>query len=112
MPNTSGLASFVGGYATSIAAAGSTYADATQLSAALNIVTTVAAGEGVKLPDFPGIGPIVAVRNTDADTVVVYPPTGGSINLGAANAGVNLAQNKTGLFLPTGDGTYLFLLGA
>lgn len=112
MANTSGLASFIGGYESAVTAAGTTYADAAALTGAINLVTTVASGAGVKLPSFPGIGPIVMVRNTDADTVVVYPPTGGSINGASANAGVNLAQNKTGLFVPSGDDTYMFLLGA
>jgi hypothetical protein len=110
--NKSGLLSLLGGYESAVTSAGSTYADAAELTGAINLITSVAASSGVKLPNAYGPGAVVMCRNTDADTVVVYPPTGGTINGGSANGGVNLAQNKTGLFLATGDGSWMFLLGA
>jgi hypothetical protein len=101
-----------GGYAATCTAAGSTYADAASLTAALTLTTTVAAGTGVKLPNLKTSGGVAVVRNLAAEAVLVYPPTGGAINGGSANAGVSLAQNKTGTFWSTGDGSYMFSLSA
>lgn len=112
MANKSGFLTLPGGYESAVTAAGTTTADAAALTGALNLITTVAAGAGVKLPNYKGPGAVYVCRNTDADSVVVYPPTGGSINAGAADAGFTLAQNKTAIFFSTGDGTFLAVLTA
>lgn len=68
--------------ATGISAAGTTAADATQLTKAVNLVSTVAANSGVRLSDSYPIGATVLILNTDAaDSVKVYPKSsGGTIN--------------------------------
>jgi len=68
--------------ATGISAAGTTAADATQLTKTINVVSTVAANSGVRLSDSYPIGAVVYILNTDAaDTLKVYPKSsGGTIN--------------------------------
>jgi len=59
----------------SITAAGTTNADATQLSAAINRVTTTALNTGVRLM-LPEQGSQVVVVNSGANALLVYPGTG------------------------------------
>ncbi len=71
-----------------LASAGTTQAAATPVTAYTNYVTGGAAGSGVLL-----VTPLKNVRiiNTSAVAILVYPPTGGTINGGSANAAVQLA---------------------
>jgi hypothetical protein len=71
--------------------AGGGQANATQLTSLYNRVTTVAtAGDSVKL--LAGtLGQRQAVRNDGANPLAVFPPTGGTINNGAANASITVA---------------------
>lgn len=55
-----------------IVAAGSTRADATQLTHVYNSVDTVAAGTGVKLPPTEE-GAVIYIANSGANTLKVYP---------------------------------------
>lgn len=72
-----------------ISAAGTTTADATALLSVANVnqISTCAAGAGVRLPDSMARGTIVRIRNDGAGYGFVYPPTGGTINGMAVNAG-------------------------
>jgi len=72
-----------------ISAAGSSQGDATILTKAFNVVSTVASGTGVVLPTAVA-GMRVTIVNTSANTVIVYPATGGAINSLATNAGFSL----------------------
>jgi len=64
---------------TSIAAAGSSTGDATILSKDINIVSTVSAGQGVRLPSAVA-GMVIIVNNTSAVNLNVYPSSGATIN--------------------------------
>jgi len=77
------------GVATGISAAGSSQGDATALTKAFNVVSTVSAGQGVVLPTAVA-GMRVTIVNTSVNTVIVYPATGGAINALATNAGYSL----------------------
>jgi len=77
------------GVNTSISAAGSSQGDATILTKAFNVVSTVASGTGVVLPTAVA-GMRVTIVNTSANTVIVYPASGGAINSLATNAGFSL----------------------
>lgn len=76
--------------ATAISAAGSTSADPTALTSVYNIVSTVTAGQGVKLPAVSS-GSTVFVVNNGANDLKLYPNTGGSINANATDVAITLA---------------------
>jgi hypothetical protein len=79
-----------------VSAAGTTQAGATGLVSNINNVTVVATGAtGVRLPTAVA-GMRILIRNSDsADTLSIYPATGGTINALAANAAFTLAAGST-----------------
>ena len=79
-----------------VSAAGSTQGTATALVSNINNVTVVAAAaDGVRLPTAVA-GMRILVRNTDAaDTLKIYPATGGQINALGANAAYSLTAGST-----------------
>jgi len=74
-----------------VSAAGTTQATATALVANINNVTVVSStADGVRLPTAVA-GMRILVRNSDAaDTLEIYPATGGTINALAVNASFSL----------------------
>ena len=68
-----------------VSAAGTTQGTATVLAAQINVVSTVASGAGVQLPNVPA-GIRVTIMNTSANALLVYPATGETINSLALNA--------------------------
>lgn len=76
----------------SVTAAGTSQSDATALTASVNVITTAAAGSGVRLPAM-NIGDDVWVLNLGAGACVVYPATGERINSVATNSGFVLSPN-------------------
>lgn len=89
-----------GNAVTGITAAGTTNADATRLSGAINEVTTAAASTGVLLPPIES-GASVLVMNSGANAVLVYPgTTGAQINaLTATSGGFSVAAGGRALFV-------------
>lgn len=95
-----------------ITAAGTTNADATGLSAAINRVTTAAASTGVRLMA-PEAGSQVAVINSGANAVLVYPSTGAAINaLTATTGGFSVAAGGRALFIGTSSANWFAVLSA
>lgn len=102
----------VGGVNTSIAAAGTGQSDAPLLPRASNIYITSTSGSNcVILP--PGVGTTqklaagdyMRIINFSGQTLNVYPPTGGKIQNGSANAAyTGLTNNKVAEFICI-DGT-------
>lgn len=84
--------------ATAISAAGTTQGTATELTAADNELTTVAAGAGVVLSASLAAGDSQSVFNAGANAVKVYPPSGMKINNLATNAAMLLATNTGCIF--------------
>jgi hypothetical protein len=74
--------------ATGISAAGTVQGNATAITKDFNVVSTVASGAGVILPVVAGLR--MAVVNTSANALLVYPGTNGVINSQAANASYSL----------------------
>ena len=74
-----------------IAATGTTQATATLVSKDINIVTssTTRSAEGVILP-VATIGRTINIFNKSANTITVYPATGGYIDTAAINVGKNV----------------------
>lgn len=96
-----------------VTATGAAQATAYQIIAANTLVTTAAASTGVLLPTgSPGDEYFVA--NYGASALTVYPPAGGKVNNGAANAGVALAATKAGAFrcMDTAGLNYQYVVGA
>lgn len=81
-----------------LTATGTNQATALSLTVALNTVTTVAANTGVVLYSAQVQGPPQVVYNGGANTLSVYPPSGGKINQLATNAPIYLPVNTAATF--------------
>jgi hypothetical protein len=89
----------------SITAAGTTQGTATQLASSINVVTTVPASSGVKLPTAEA-GMRIIVRNSTSTALNVYPNTGAAIEPALANAPYTLnATTSMEFFCSTGGGS-------
>ena len=95
--------SICGDGATGLVALGSTIADALQLSAVWNTVTTSSASTGLSLPPTE-VGAMVGVRNDSGQTIVIYPKSGSTIN--AAASSLNVATAKTVILFATSATTW------
>lgn len=78
---------------TGLTAAGSTQATALAIKASTSVFSTTAASTGAVLP-VASIGDTATIFNGGASTLAVYPPLGGTINGGSANAAVTVATTK------------------
>ena len=101
--------SICGDGATGLVAVGSTIADALQLSAVWNTITTSSASTGVKLPPTE-VGAMVGIRNDSGQTIAIYPATGSTVN--AAVSSVNIATAKTMILFATSATTWASVLTA
>lgn len=87
-----------------LAATGSTQADAAQVvTASGGLVTATAADatKGIVLPPSPAVGYVVEIKNVDNAVLKVYPAVGGTINVLSANAAISLAARVTAKFVAT-----------
>lgn len=101
-----------GDVADGLTAAGTTNADALQLSAIINRVTTTAASTGVRLM-LPEQGASVVVVNSGANALLVYPGTGAQINaLTATTGGFSVAAGGRAMFVGTSSTNWFALLSA
>lgn len=75
---------------TAISAAGTTQAGATVLSAAINVIGTVAANSGVSVP----LGLRMLVMNRGANALSVYPASTGKIESLAVNVAYSLQPGQ------------------
>jgi hypothetical protein len=104
----------VGGSGTSavqsVAATGSTVADASALVAGFNLVTGADGTKGSIIPAASS-GKTIRVKNSDAANAIlkVYPPTGGTINALSANAAISMAA-KTACSFESVDGLAWFTI--
>jgi hypothetical protein len=79
---------------TGISAAGSTQGTATSISKEINVVSTVGSGQGVILP-VSVAGMVIHITNTSANSVIVYPASGGAVNSLSTNAGYTQSAGAT-----------------
>lgn len=92
---------FPGDEVTGLTAAGTTNADALQLTSGISQIATCASGAGVLLPTSGGF---MAVINNGANACLVYPRPGGQINNATATSGsYSVAAGKTALFVSAGS---------
>lgn len=92
-----------GAIATALVAAGNSQGTALTLTNQFNQVGTTAASTGVILQALTGL---VYIFNGGANTLSVYPPTGGTINGAAANAAASLPTLKGMLLWCNGINSY------
>jgi len=88
---------------TALVAAGNSQGTALAITAQYNQVGTTAASTGVILTQTGGL---VFIFNGGANTLSVYPPTGGTINGAAANAAASLPTLKGMLLWVNGINSY------
>lgn len=74
--------------AAAVTAAGTNQATATALTGSISIVTTVSAGQGVKLPDNDHL-----ILNRGTVSLLVYPQTGAQIETYGTNTAVTLVAD-------------------
>lgn len=91
-----------------VTAAGTTAADATVVSTPNVRVSTAASSTGIRVPPAE-TGALMFIRNDGAQTVTVYPATGGTIN---GSASTTIAAAKSALLLGTSNTAWVSLAGA
>lgn len=91
---------------TGLVAQGTTQATALPLSGSFNVFGTVAASTGCVLPAGLNKNGEVLVKNNGANTLNVFPPLGGKINGGTANAAVTVAAAAALRLISDGVGNY------
>lgn len=102
-----------GAVKTAITAAGTTQATATALSGGdINLVSTATASQGVQLPSAEIQDSVIVYNDGSGATIIVYPPTGGTINQIAANSGMSLANNTCAMFVKVTTTRWLAFLSA
>lgn len=89
---------FYQSHASGLTATGTGTGTALGLTANVNQVATVAAGTGVRLPNQSFYGGDLVVINDGANTLKVYPTTGGSIDSLGTNVGYDLPAGSVGVW--------------
>lgn len=98
-----------GDWSAGAVAAGTTQATAAPLVSDITKFATVAASSGCLLRAVPGRQ---VVFNGGANALAVYPPVGGTINAGAADAAFAVAAAKSAMFLSTDGLNFVAVLSA
>lgn len=101
--------SICGDGTTGLVATGTTIADALQLSAVWNTLTSSAASTGVILPPTEA-GAMIGIRNDSGQTITIYPKAGSTIN--AAASTLTVATAKTVILFATSSTTWASVLTA
>jgi methyl coenzyme M reductase subunit C len=102
-----------GAVKTAISAAGSTQGTATALSGGdINLVTTATALQGVQLPNAEIQDSVIVFNDGSGVTIVVYPPSSGTINQLSANTGMNLVNNTAVMFVKVTATRWIAFLSA
>lgn len=97
--------SFLSNSVQAVTGAGTTTADATVVSQGSGNITTLdisgASNSGVRLSAGSQKGSMVVYNVSGANTVKLYPPTGGTLNGAAADAAVSVVTLKGGVLVCT-----------
>lgn len=94
-----------------LTAAGTNQGTATAITSMYNVVTSVAASTGVRLPVPTQSGFRCTIVNRGANTLNIYPASSAAIDGAAANAAVTLVTNAT-LVLESSSGTQWYSVGS
>lgn len=97
-----------------IAAAGSAQADAALIGANITVVTAASGTNGVVLRKAKSGNPYTGMVYSSAATnaLLVYPPVGGTINNGTANAALSVAARKPIFFVAVSAVDFIVNVGA
>ena len=76
------------------------------------VYTTSTAANGPTLPTTTASGDSFVIGNATANSINVWPPTGGSIGSGSANAALAVPAGKTGVFYALGNGSFVAVVSA
>jgi hypothetical protein len=95
-----------------VAGAGTAQSGATPLTGTINQVTTASGQTAVLLPSTQPLGTSVNVYVSTATAALVFPPSGGSINEGAANASFSVAQSRLASFVRVSATKWLVQYGS
>lgn len=106
------LAALTGESVASITAVGTAQVGAAALTATINQVTTSAGQTAVVLPSGQPVATSVHVYVPSATAALVFPPTGGNINEGAANASFSVAQARIASFVRVSPTKWIVQYGA
>lgn len=101
--------SICGDGAVGLVATGTTIADALQLSAVWNTITSSSASTGVILPPTEA-GAMIGIRNDSGQTITIYPKSGSTINAGAST--LTVATAKTVILFAVSATTWASVLTA
>lgn len=112
--NSQASLAVLGSLSSSITAGGTTQGTATLIGSANNVVTTVAAGSGVRLPATPTVSASdrLHVANNGANTLACYPPSGGQLSGNTANVPALIAPKKSADFFCIDGTNYTAILSA
>jgi hypothetical protein len=95
------LAGLVGNLPSAKTGVGTAQSGAAPITTNFTVLTTAGGTTAFLLPTVPaGSGPYI-VANPSATTALIYPPSGGTIQGGSADAAFSVAQNKTAMFFKT-----------
>lgn len=101
------------GDAAAVTPAGSSQSDGTAITAKINVITGADGTKGVVLPAGDGDTAVYLLYSATATNACkVYPPTGGSINAGAANAAFSMTAQKPTLFVRVSSTQWLAQMSA
>lgn len=101
----------VGMLSSGLTATGNSQGTALAVPSDFNVFTTVSASTGCILPNGTP-GDWYTIVNHGASTLSVYPPTGGKIANGSANAAFSVGANKTAQFQAISTTDYAASLSA
>jgi len=76
------------------------------------VYTTSTASNGPTLPATAGSGDSYLIANNTANSINVWPPVGGAIGTGSANAALAVGAGKTCTFYALGNGNFVANLSA
>lgn len=96
-----------------VTATGSTsQANSYAIIKSFTVFTTTAANTGARLPAILSAGDQGYIQNNGASTLFCYPPVGGVINGGSANAKVDIATLKGATFKSIDGLNFSVIVGA
>ena len=82
------------------------------VTADISVFTTAPGNSGARLPSGTNPGDIFTIANWDNNTMLIYPPTGGTCNNGSLNASVSLNTKKAADCVSIDGLNYIVMAGA
>jgi hypothetical protein len=98
--------------ATATATGSSSQANSFAIVDDVTVFTTAASNSGARLPSTANTGDTFWIANGDGNTMLIYPPTGGKLNFGTANASASLATLKTAICTAINSTDYIIVTSA